>query len=69
MWKVLKIHRKELGLQNTLINGQCFNWKKLGDDYFQGVFSFYMVTLKRDPKSDDEILYQTIPDDGNAFMD
>ena len=67
MWRVLKVHRKELGLQNTLINGQCFSWRMLGPDHFQGVFADYLVTLKREPGSEEEVLYKTFPED-EAFL-
>ena len=58
MWKVLKVHRKEFGLHNTLVNGQCFNWKKIGEDQYQGILGAYFVKVKREgAKADEEILY------------
>jgi len=52
-WKKLKFSAKEFNLENTLVNGQCFNWRKLDNDVFEGVFSKYYLRLKRE--NDDEI--------------
>jgi hypothetical protein len=57
MWRALKLHRKEFGLQNTLVNGQCFNWQRLGNDHFRGVFGEWLVTLKREEGADEEVMY------------
>ncbi|TNV77670.1 hypothetical protein FGO68_gene11284 [Halteria grandinella] len=66
MWKSLVIHRKELALQNTLVNGQCFNWKKLAPDHFQGILGDFFVTLKRAADNDTHLHYMTIPDDSDG---
>ena len=47
MLKVLKISSTQLNLENTLVNGQCFNWSKISDDLFKGIFRNYVVVLER----------------------
>jgi hypothetical protein len=66
MWKALKYTTKDFNLENTLLNGQCFNWRKLADNHFEGVYSRYYVKLKRIDEK--EVLYQTIPDEGQEFI-
>jgi hypothetical protein len=48
LWKELNSHAREFNLENTLVNGQCFNWRKLSHDHFEGVFQKYYVQLKRE---------------------
>ena len=47
LWKVLKVPHTEFNLENTLVNGQCFNWKKLDKDHYEGIFNRFYVQLKR----------------------
>lgn len=61
VWKQLQISNREFNLENTLVNGQCFNWRKLGHDHFEGVFSKYYVQLRR--ANDNTVDYFTVPDD------
>ena len=63
VWRTLKIANKEFNLENTLVNGQCFNWRKLGHDHFEGVFQRFYVQLRR---SDEEsVSYFTLPEDSS----
>ncbi|CDW77996.1 n-glycosylase dna lyase-like [Stylonychia lemnae] len=63
IWKKLKFPAQEFNLENTLVNGQCFNWRKIGDHHYEGVFSKYYVQVKRD--NDAYVQYSTIPPNEN----
>jgi N-glycosylase/DNA lyase len=57
---LIKITNKEFNLENTLVNGQCFNWSKLDNDKYKGIFRNYYVEIQR---LDEETLeLQSIPD-------
>ena len=47
VWKNIKISSKEFNLENTLLNGQCFNWTKIKKNYFYGIFDQYYVEIYR----------------------
>jgi hypothetical protein len=49
----------EFHLENTLLNGQCFNWWKVESQKFQGVYKSYLVELTRE--SDDFVLVNVQP--------
>lgn len=44
--QILKIPDAEFNLENTLMNGQCFNWTK-NESLFKGVWRQYAITLER----------------------
>ncbi len=44
---ILKINSSELNLENTFINGQCFNWKKLSNNRLIGIFREYFIYINR----------------------
>lgn len=45
--RILKISSNQLNLENTLVNGQCFNWSKISDDKFKGIFRNYFIVMQR----------------------
>jgi hypothetical protein len=54
MWKVLRniksninVSQKELNLKNTLMNGQCFNWKVI-DNIYLGTISNNVIAMKEE---------------------
>jgi hypothetical protein len=61
VWRILQISNKEFNLQNTLVNGQCFNWRKLSNDHYEGIFNKFYIEIKRE--NDNEVQYFTIPSD------
>ena len=65
--KILKIPANQFNLENTLVNGQCFNWKKIENDHFKGVFRNYLVTLKRINENDVE--FESHPEMGQEQID
>ena len=58
-------------MENTLVNGQCFNWQRVADNTnkYSGIYRHYFIVLERlDPDSvslvsspamDDEFLNDT----------
>ena len=64
--RTYKLSNKEFNLENTLLNGQCFNWKKLNHDHFEGVFNKFYVELKR--TSPAEFSYSILPDENEIFL-
>jgi len=49
-----------LHLENTLLNGQCFNWWKAKEpEVYHGVFRTYFVKMKRSSPEEVEVTVQT----------
>ena len=71
----LKIKDTELNLENTLVNGQCFNWRKIDTDHFAGIWRNGFGTWTRisadlvEMKSAPEMPSQIVSDEflGNYF--
>jgi len=56
----LKISDKEFNLGKTLLNGQCYNWKKLKKHKYKGILRSYLVVIERiDPET---ISFYSAPD-------
>jgi len=43
----LNISSSQLNLENTLVNGQCFNWSKISDDKYKGIYRQHLIVLER----------------------
>lgn len=43
--KVLKVPVREFHLENTLVNGQCFNWSKVKEDHFEGIWRQFYIQI------------------------
>jgi len=66
VWHSLKVPLKELDLENTLLNGQCFNWWKEGQNgIFGGIVGRFYVQIKR--KDDEEVEFMIIPNEPASF--
>ena len=64
---LIKISNKEFNLENTLVNGQCFNWSKLDTDKYKGIFRNYYVEIQRtDPET---LQLQSMPDMSEDFRE
>jgi N-glycosylase/DNA lyase len=53
MWKMLlnagkQITTRQLNLKNTLMNGQCFNWKEAENNSYIGVVSNNIIQMKEE---------------------
>ncbi|PSN32041.1 hypothetical protein C0J52_23774 [Blattella germanica] len=55
MWNKIPCPRSELELLFTLCGGQCFRWKKTGNDEWTGVFAKRIWIISQD---EDNILYR-----------
>jgi|GEM_PF-1139616 len=56
---------KELILKNTLLNGQCFNWKHAGQSSFIGVLNNFVVKLRE--TDDGMVEYHCVSGDKKAL--
>lgn len=68
---LLNFSERELNLLYTLINGQCFNWKEISPNRFEGVLYRQLVRMKRlDPETvEAEVQPDTHKDFQKVLMD
>ena len=59
----------EFHLENTLLNGQCFNWWKVPTrpSQYEGVFRSYVVRLERETPDDVSVVVEPRPADEKLF--
>merc|ERR1712086_226992 len=65
--KLLKISNSCLNLENTLVNGQCFNWYKMSENKYKGIFRNYLIVMER--SSDSTISLRSQPQMTQEFID
>ena len=66
----LKCLESELHLENTLLNGQCFNWWKSGTDnqYYLGVYRNSFITINRKSQDEVQVNVEPYPDEPEIFQ-
>ena len=55
MWKTIPVTTSHLSLKNTLMNGQCFNWKLVENNSYIGCVERKVILMKEE---ENQILYK-----------